>query len=233
MRAFIVTGTSRGLGFEICKQLIRSNHMIFSIARNSNDSLSELAAQNDCKLHFIKYDLQESEGISDLIQGILKQVIKTGLESITLINNAAQVTPLGSIYCCTPEETIRNVQINLLAPILLTQALIKQTEQWDIHRVIANISSGSAKYAAAGMSVYCASKAALNMFTSCVQLESHSSLTTYTVDPGMVDTEMQAVARNAEDLPMSAFFREAKETGSLKSAEAVAKKIVKRVLSQH
>ena len=234
MRAFIVTGTSRGLGFEICKQLIRSNHMIFSIARNSNDFLSELAAQNDCKLHFIKYDLQNSEGISDLIQGILKQVTDSGLvESITLINNAAQVTPLGSIDNCTPEETVRNVQINLLAPILLTQALIKQTEQWDMHRVTVNISSGSAKYAAAGMSIYCASKAALNMFTSCVQLESHSSLTTYTVDPGMVDTEMQALARNAEDLPVSAFLREVKETGSLKSAEAVAKKIVKRVLSQH
>ena len=81
--------------------------------------------------------------------------------------------------------------------------------------------------------MYCASKAALNMFTSCVQLESHSSLTTYTVDPGMVDTEMQALARNAEDLPVSAFLREVKETGSLKSAETVAKKIVKRVLSQH
>jgi hypothetical protein len=49
--------------------------------------------------------------------------------------------------------------------------------------------------AVAGMSVYCASKAALNM------------------------------------LPISPFFREVKETGSLKSAEDVAKKIVKRVLT--
>ncbi|KRE40005.1 SDR family NAD(P)-dependent oxidoreductase [Paenibacillus sp. Soil522] len=231
MKAFIVTGTSRGLGFEICKQLIKRNHLIISIARNNNDTLLELAAQNNCEMHFVKYDLQYTEGISDLIQGILKLVINTKLESITLINNAAQVTPLGSIDCCTPEETVRNVQTNLLAPILLTQSLIKQTEQWGIHRVIVNISSGSAKQAAAGMSVYCASKAALNMFTSCIQLESHRSLTTYTVDPGMVDTDMQAVARIEEGLPMSDFFREVKETGSLKSADDVAKKIVKRVLT--
>jgi benzil reductase ((S)-benzoin forming) len=158
-------------------------------------------------------------------------MINIDVESITLINNAAQVTPLGPIDICTPDETVRNIQINLLAPILLTQSLIKQTQQLDIDRIVVNISSGSAKHAAAGMSVYCASKAALNMFTSCVQLESHRSLTTYTIDPGMVDTDMQALVRNEEGLPIAAFFKEIKETGSLKSAEDVAKKIVKRVLN--
>jgi len=230
MRAFIITGTSRGLGFEICKQLIQRNHLVFAIARNKNDYLLDLATQNGCKMHFVKYDLQYTEGISDLMKEILERV-KTKLESITLINNAAQVTPLGSIDSCSPEETVRSVQINLLAPILLTQSLIKRTEQWDIQRIIVNISSGSAKQAAPGMSLYCASKAALNMFTSCVQIESHRSLTTYTVNPGMVDTDMQAVARNEEGLPIATLFREAKESGSLKSAEGVAKKIVKRVLN--
>lgn len=230
MRAFIITGTSRGLGFEICKQLIQRNHLIFSIARNENDYLLELATQNSCEMQFITYDLHDVEGISDLIKGILER-IKTKIESITLINNAAQVSPLGSIDKCSPEDTIRNVQTNLLAPILLTQSLIKNTELWNIQRTIVNVSSGSGKQAAAGMSLYCASKAALNMFTSCIQIENHTLLTTYTVDPGMVDTDMQAVARNEECLPIAKFFKEAKETGSLKSAESVAKKIVRRVLN--
>jgi benzil reductase ((S)-benzoin forming) len=231
MRAFIVTGSSRGLGYEICKQLINCNHLIFSIARSNNDFLIELAAQNDCRMHFFKYDLQYLEGIADVIKEILVQLKNIDLESITLINNAAQVTPIGLIDCCTPEETVRNIQTNLLAPILLTQSFIKQTQQLDVKRIVVNISSGSAKHAAAGMSVYCASKAALNMFTSCVQLESHRSLTTYTIDPGMIDTDMQAAVRNEEGLPMAAFFKEVKETGSLKSAEDVAKKIVKRVIN--
>jgi benzil reductase ((S)-benzoin forming) len=231
MRAFIVTGASRGLGYEICKHLINCNHLIFPIARNNNDLLIEQATKNDCRMHFIKYDLQYIEGIADLIKVILTQMINIDVESITLINNAAQVTPLGPIDICTPDETVRNIQTNLLAPILLTQSLIKQTQQLDIDRIVVNISSGSAKHAAAGMSVYCASKAALNMFTSCVQLESHRSLTTYTIDPGMVDTDMQALVRNEEGLPIAAFFKEIKETDSLKSAEDVAKKIVKRVLN--
>ncbi|NIK75515.1 benzil reductase ((S)-benzoin forming) [Paenibacillus castaneae] len=231
MKAFIITGTSRGLGFEVCKQLMKREHMIISIARNNNDFLLELAAHKECTLHFVQYDLQNTEGISDLMEGILKQVFSTELESITLINNAAQVTPLGPISSCTPEETVGSIQTNVLAPMLLTQSLLKQTEQWEIHRTIVNISSGSGKYAAAGMSIYCASKAALNMFTSCIQQENHKSLTIYTVDPGMIDTDMQAVARKEESFPMAAYFKEAKDAGHLKPAEHVAKKIVRRIMA--
>ncbi|MET3548292.1 benzil reductase ((S)-benzoin forming) [Paenibacillus favisporus] len=230
MRAFIITGTSRGLGYEICKQLINRNHLIFAVARNHNDSLNEFAARHDCKLHFVKYDLQNTDGISELIRGIMERV-RDEIESITLINNAAQVTPLGNIDDCRPEDAVKSIQTNLLAPILLTQSLINQTDERNVHRIIVNVSSDSAKDAAAGMSLYCASKAALNMFTSCIQLEDHKALTIYKVDPGMVDTDMQKVARNQEGLAVSNFFREAKETGALKSAEDAAKKIVRRVLA--
>jgi benzil reductase ((S)-benzoin forming) len=231
LRAFIVTGSSRGLGLEICKQLISRNHLIICIARNNNDSLLQLAGQQECALHFVKHDLQHTGEIPELIGRILDRISVAGLESISLINNGAQVTPLGPVDGFTAEETVRNVHVNLLAPIILTQSLLQQTEQWDIRRIIVNISSGSAKQPAAGMSIYCASKAALNMFTACLQLENHQALTTFTVDPGMIDTDMQAAARSEERLPIAAFFREAKENGSLQSAQDVAKKIVKRVLS--
>lgn len=230
MRAFIVTGSSRGLGLEICKQLIHRNHMIVCIARNNNDSLLQLAAHGGCAIHFLKFDLQHTEKIPALIQEILNRIPVDGLESITLINNGAQVTPLGPVDSFTAEETVRNVHINLLAPIVLTQSLLRQTEQWNIQRIIVNVSSGSAKHPAAGMSIYCASKAALNMFGSCIKLEDHRRMTLFTVDPGMIDTDMQAEARNEDRLPIASFFREAKEHGTLKPARDVAKKIVTRVL---
>jgi benzil reductase ((S)-benzoin forming) len=231
LRAFIVTGSSRGLGLEICKQLMKPDHLIICIARNYNGSLDQLAVEQDCAIHFVKYDLQHTEEIPDLIQGILDRIPVSGLESITLINNGAQVTPLGPVDSFSAEEAVRNVHINLLAPIVLTQSFLQQTENWNIHRTIVNISSGSAKQPAAGMSIYCATKAALNMFTSCIKLEKHKALTIYTIDPGMMDTDMQAIARDEARLPIATFFREAKEKGALKPARDVARKIVKRVLT--
>ena len=92
------------------------------------------------------------------------------------------------------------------APILLAQSLVQQTESWQVHRSIINISSGSAEFPTAGMSLYCSTKAALNMFTSSIQLEQHRALTIYTVDPGMMDTEMQAVARRENGCPSHPIF---------------------------
>src|SRR4029453_18656300 len=97
MKAFIVTGSSRGLGLEICRQLIKPNHMIFSISRTENETLHATAAEQKCPVYFMKYDLQNVEGIPDFMMEILKQVDHSELESITLINNAGQVTPLGAI----------------------------------------------------------------------------------------------------------------------------------------
>lgn len=231
MRAYIVTGSSRGLGLEICKQLIKPNHLIICIARHYNDSLGQLAAQQGCSIHFEKFDLQNTEGIPALIYRIMERIPVVELESITLINNGAQVTPLGPVDTFSFEEAVRSVHINLLAPMVLTQSFLIGTEKWNTQRIIVNISSGSATHPAAGMSVYCASKAALNMFTSCIKLEGHESLTIYTVDPGMIDTDMQATARNEERLPIACLFWEAKENGVLKPARDVAIKIVNQVLT--
>jgi benzil reductase ((S)-benzoin forming) len=76
MRVFIVTGSSRGLGYEICKQLINCNHLIFSIARSNNDFLIELAAQNDCRMHFFKYDLQYLTGSLKSAEDVAKKIVK-------------------------------------------------------------------------------------------------------------------------------------------------------------
>jgi benzil reductase ((S)-benzoin forming) len=92
-------------------------------------------------------------------------------------------------------------------------------------RIIINISSGSGKYPAGGMSVYCSTKAAINMFTKCVDLElkeKTDKVKIYAVDPGMVNTEMQASARNeANDFSLRAFFNDAKRDGKLKEPRSL------------
>ncbi|MBP2000591.1 benzil reductase ((S)-benzoin forming) [Paenibacillus shirakamiensis] len=231
MKVFILTGTSRGLGFEMCSRLIQCGHRIISISRTAHDELEQLAAQHRVPFHFLKYDLQQVEGISDVMQGILEHMPVEHIKSITLINNSAQITPLGSIQLYSPEDIIRNIQVNFTAPVLLTQLLLKYTEHWNIHRNIVNISSASAHYAAPGMSMYCASKAAIHMFTCCIQLENHKDLSIYTIDPGMMDTTLQMSARNEKRLSIAPLFREAKEKGELRAPGEVAEEIVEKLLT--
>ncbi|WP_430083382.1 SDR family NAD(P)-dependent oxidoreductase [Paenibacillus ferrarius] len=134
------------------------------------------------------------------------------IASLTLINNAAQVSPIKMIDECTPNEIAAHVQLNLTAPVLLTSSFLANTSDWKVKRRIVNISSGSALYPAHSMSLYCSTKSALNMFTQCVGLEQNHILNAaqiIAVNPGMMDTDMQTTARNSQ-FELASFFSEQK-----------------------
>ncbi|WP_259391424.1 SDR family NAD(P)-dependent oxidoreductase [Paenibacillus sp. 1011MAR3C5] len=93
---------------------------------------------------------------------------------------------------------------------------MKSTSHIHTRRKIVNITSGSGSYPAPGMSSYCSAKAGLNMFTQCVGLEQQNQpnpVEVIAVIPGMVDTEMQAIARSKDEqsLGMAQQFRYMKQ----------------------
>ncbi|RXZ81942.1 SDR family NAD(P)-dependent oxidoreductase [Paenibacillaceae bacterium] len=233
-RYFIITGSSRGIGAELSKQLLKVNHHIICIARTENIEILNTSRENNYRYDFIPFDFSNITDVNRLSDQIFKKISGANAELVCLINNAAAVTPLGSIDECNVEEIVNNVHINMLSPIILTSRFLEATRDWSAKKTIINISSGSGKYPAAGMSVYCSTKAAINMFTKCVELELKArtdAVKIYAVDPGMVNTEMQATARNeTKDFPLKAYFQEAKNDGNLQEPHEVAKKIIKNYI---
>ncbi|MGM0883040.1 MAG: SDR family NAD(P)-dependent oxidoreductase [Bacillota bacterium] len=204
---FIITGTSRGIGEQLAKMLLEADHHVYGISRSQSNAL---ATYN--KYTHTTFDLSHTVEIESKINDLFKQIPFRNFEMICLINNAAMLEPLKSIEECSVLEINKNLQISLIAPIVLTSCFIKQTNHFQGRRKIINISSGSGKYPAPDMSVYCTAKAGLNMFTHCVGAEQKSQpypVEIIAVDPGMVETEMQKLARgkNEEDFEMSAFFK--------------------------
>ncbi len=70
------------------------------------------------------------------------------------------------------------------------------------------------------------------MFTQCIgseQSKRQYPIEIVAVDPGMVDTEMQKIARrkNDQDFEMAKFFKEAHQTGQLQSTEVLGKQLLK------
>lgn len=150
---------------------------------------------------------------------------------VCLINNAARVEPLKSIEDCLAEEIIHSFHINLIAPIVLSSIFIKKTEGMKIRRKIINISSGSGTYPAPDMSIYSSTKAGLDMFTRCVgaeQINKDHPVEIIAVYPGMVDMEMQRIARS-EESAMTDFFKKAYTNGELQSADHLAQDIKRMI----
>lgn len=67
------------------------------------------------------------------------------------------------------------------------------------------------------------------MFTKCAGTELADRVEVIAVDPGMVDTSMQAAARNKEieDFAMAAHFKQAYEAGQLQSPDEIATHIAR------
>lgn len=200
----IITGASSGVGRETAKILadIPGNKVIV-IARNGM-KIQSLSGECNIKRHEtvvqpIQFDLATGD-IDQLAQQINRQFGKIDV----LINNAGAILnkPLGQI---TALEIDNVFDVNVKAPLLLTQALLPIMNP-GAH--VVNISSmggvqGSVKFP--GLSVYSASKGALVVLTECLALElAEKNISVNCLAFGAVQTEMLSKAFPGYEAPVSA-----------------------------
>lgn len=147
-----------------------------------------------------------------------------------LINNAGMLEPLGIAGQVDTGALQQSVAVKLTAPMVLMNAFLVASAQVPVRSVV-NISSGSGRRPIAGSGAYCAGKAGLDMASrvAALEVEAAGNLVTITsLAPGIIDTDMQVVARgaNASQFPDVERFRAFKSEGMLKSADEVARKII-------
>jgi 3-oxoacyl-[acyl-carrier protein] reductase len=180
----IITGASRGIGFETTQLFLKNNHHVFCLTRNT-ESLENLNSPN---LHVISTDLTSTESIDHAVA-----VIKSKVNCIdVVINNAGSIVnkPFEKIDYQELEIVYR---VNVFAPFYLTQQLLHLLGRHSKAHVV-NISSmggfqGSAKFA--GLSSYSSSKAAIAGLTECLAEEfKEKNISVNCLALGAVQTEM-------------------------------------------
>jgi len=224
---YIITGSSRGLGASLSRLLLHKDNAIYCLSRTENEEMASAARNNECIYSYHSIDLASPFEASKVLHDIVACIPLAEAGTITLINNAATVTPIKDLFQCTDEEIVTNVNTNLTSPAILISTFIRLTADTLKTRTVVNITSGSAHYPSDGMSLYCSTKAGFNMLTQCVALERHpiNPVNIVAVDPGMMDTLMQETAREAE-FGLSGFFHAQKDAGRLRSTDSVAREIV-------
>ncbi|RKN80477.1 SDR family NAD(P)-dependent oxidoreductase [Paenibacillus ginsengarvi] len=232
MNTIIVTGASRGIGKAMAERLAAddANHVV-CISRTANQ-LQQPARGG--RLDHIAFDLSRTDALDALMDEVFALTDLSCTWRLIWVNNAAVLAPLGPIEECEAGEIAQHVEVNLLAPMLLTSLFIKRTRSLEVDKRLLNISSASAKHLLPGMSCYSASKVALDVFTRCVALEQEKE--TYPVKvasvwPGMIDTDMQKEARTA-NFPSSGMFVAAQSGGYLTTPEYTAERLVELLFSE-
>ncbi|MGG3887535.1 (S)-benzoin forming benzil reductase [Metabacillus fastidiosus] len=239
MKYFIITGTSRGIGASLAKQLLSENHHIFCISRSNNQELVNISKEINCKLSYYQFDLYNINKIDLLFEDIFQSIKNDSkIESIYLINNAGVLSPIGPCEENTTDDILTNVNINLIAPMVITSNFIKHTNSLNLDKRIMNISSESVKYLLPSQSTYNTSKAGLDSFSKSINVEQTSKpfpVKVASVYPGVTDTEMQSEIRSVkkEDFLFVEQFIQLSKERKLQTPEYTAEKLIELLFSEN
>ena len=209
---FIITGGGSGVGKALALALAKRGKSVLIVGRREH--LLQETASSSSLINYLCADVSSSEGI-----GSIKKFVDNTPHIEGLINNAGSLQPVVALKEMKIEEWHQTLKTNLDAPLFLSQLLLDKLANG---RVL-NIGSGAAYFAIKGWAAYCVSKAALAMLTQCWQLES-SSVAFASVKPGIIDTDMQALAREGSNMDPEhvAFYRRLKENNRLVSTDTLA-----------
>ncbi|HTJ95575.1 MAG TPA: SDR family oxidoreductase [Pararobbsia sp.] len=225
----IVTGHTRGIGAAISVQLLEQGAHVLGLSRGSNASL---AGQFPTTFSQDALDLADAASVERWIATSRLRDYLDGAQRVVLINNAGMLGPIGGLEMQDTAAIARAIQLNVATPMMIAAAFAQASADATDRR-IAHVSSGAARNAYAGWSIYCGSKAALDHHARAVALDAHRSIRICSLAPGVVDTQMQSEIRDTalERFPDRHRFEALKRDAQLASPEDSARRIVAYVLS--
>jgi 3-oxoacyl-[acyl-carrier protein] reductase len=176
----LLTGSQGGLGKEIYKKIKITNHRIF---RHSTSKDSDVNSNFN--------NLEEVKNLETFIKD----------NKINCLINNSGVYSNKEFTLLTEEEIYKIININLIAPILLTKYVYKNTIQNRSQGLIVNINSLAGKYPSYNESIYCASKFGLNGFGSSLSTnQKKSNVKVIDCFVGAMKTHMTINRDNYENL---------------------------------
>tara|TARA_B100001057_G_scaffold491256_1_gene581104 strand:- start:435 stop:1109 length:675 start_codon:yes stop_codon:yes gene_type:complete len=180
MKTLVITGASRGIGFEICTQAASKGYKVIALSRNIKPLLG---IEN---IHPFAVDLSDETAIQDFIKKISKSFSKVD----ALINNAGRL--INKPFLETSSEEFKKVyQVNIFAVASLIRLIFPLLAP---QGHVVNISSmggvqGTAKFP--GLSAYSSSKGGLIILTELLAEEFNESGPSFNaLALGAVQTEM-------------------------------------------
>jgi benzil reductase ((S)-benzoin forming) len=219
---WFITGSSNGLG----KALVE---LLSGIPDNFVYGLSRSELPNTPSYTHIEIDLSQQ----DEVLKFRFPEISTN-KRVVLINNAATLGEIVHNGNLEEKDIIQTYFLNTISPHLLSNKFLHAYRDLVADQIIINITSGAANNPYDGWSLYCSSKAALQMQAQVMHAEAilqHSQVRSYAFAPGVLNTGMQAEIRRSEteNFSKKRKFLDLFEDGALIDPKLAASDLIKLV----
>ncbi|MDG1477428.1 MAG: SDR family NAD(P)-dependent oxidoreductase [Vicingaceae bacterium] len=225
MNYYFITGTSIGLGKSIAELLLKDeNNFVYGFSRS--ESLKHK------RYTHTKLDLGNVVELKDFQFPKLDNP-----EKVVLINNAGVVGSINHVGRLDNQSIIDSYNINLIAPVILSNNFIAKYGSFSYGKIILNISSGAGRTPIDGWSVYCSGKAGMDMFSQVLKDDvglDNLDVKIMSLAPGIIDTEMQDDIRKSDSSGFSNVerFVEYKKSGDLTDPLIAAQQVIRFLVDE-
>ena len=181
MKNVVITGSSRGIGFELVNLFNKNNYNVIALSRN----LSSISKLNLNNVSTFSTDLSDSSSINKAVK-----FINNKFSSVDILINNAGIQHVAKIEDFPPEKWQLLINIMLVAPAMLTQAFLPGMRERNFGRII-NVGSIHSVIASPYKSAYVAAKHGLLGFAKTIALETgEHDITINTLCPAYVKTPL-------------------------------------------
>ena len=217
-RTALITGASRGIGPLIAREVASHGGHVVLTGRSGADLKAATAALTaaGADVSFIPADLTQPGAAETLVRTVEQQ--RGGID--LLVNNAGG-DPLREFHTMTIEENLHTLQLNLIAPLALTHAVLPGMLRRGRGHIV-NISAMAGRVSFPFTEVYAAAKDGLIGFTRVLRADYHPRGVSASV---LILGAIRGVGQGQRMLDQSAM----KAPNYMAPAEAVAWAVVKAV----
>ena len=171
-RVVLITGGARGVGLGITEAFLEAGATVVTCSRSAVDPVPGTT--------HVVCDVRDPDAVQQLVDG---------LERIDVLVNNAGGAPYALAADASPRFHAKILELNLLAPLLLSRGANARMQKQPEGGAIVNVSSVSALRPSPGTAAYGAAKAGLDSLTRSLAVEWAPKVRVNALNVGLVRTE--------------------------------------------
>jgi len=187
MKSVLITGTSKGIGFETALSFARAGYQVFATMRNPEAaaSLKQHITDESLPILLYKMDVDADDSVKQCVDKIMQEH-----GTIDVLVNNAGIERHGSVEELPIADFKAVMETNYFGVIRCIKAVLPQMRQ-NASGCIINVTSVAGKIANSPLGAYAASKHALEAISeSLAQEVKPFNIRVAIVEPGIINTNM-------------------------------------------
>ncbi|NEP70397.1 MAG: SDR family oxidoreductase [Okeania sp. SIO2G4] len=179
MATYLITGTNRGIGQELCKQVHSKGDKVIAVCRQSNQELENLGVRLETGV-----DITSEKDVANLVNRL------KGIKLDVLINNAG-IVERNSLDDLDFDSIRKQFEVNAIGTLRLTHALLPLMESGSKIAIITSRMGSIDDNTSGGTYGYRMSKVAVSMAGKSLSVDlKPQGIAVAILHPGLISTRM-------------------------------------------